>query len=103
MIVWVEGHDDAASTVWGCAHCHHGAWCPTPADALAEALDHARGHGITTVTLAPRRHGPRPQATRDEKITHLRAQGRTIREIAALVQLSTAGVIKALRRTQETP
>jgi DNA invertase Pin-like site-specific DNA recombinase len=100
VTVWVEGVDDHGSAVWGCEHCRHGGWCPDRVDALAEAERHARAHGIPTVAVVDRRHGPKPVASRDERIRTMLKQGLTVRAIAAAVGLSTAGVIKARRRIE---
>ncbi|WP_295824176.1 hypothetical protein [uncultured Microbacterium sp.] len=100
MTVWVEGVDDKGSSVWGCDHCRHGGWCPDRVDALAEAERHAKAHGIPSVTIVERRHGPRPVATRDDIIRRMLAEKQTVRVIAAAVGLSTAGVIKARRRIE---
>lgn len=100
MNVWVEGVDDTGSAVWGCQRCREGGWGSDRVVALSEAERHARGHGETQVTVVERRHGPRPVATRDDRIRLMLAQGLTVRAVAAAVGLSTAGVIKARRRME---
>lgn len=101
MSVWRENPRDGGSAVWGCTTCHHGAWCPSPLDALTEANRHARRHGTSEpVTVRDRAYGPPPQEHRDARILRLRAAGRSIRQIAAEVGISTAGVTKSLTRSK---
>lgn len=97
MSVWVENPQDGGSAVWGCSTCDRGAWCSDHTTARIEARLHAQEHR-TTVNVVGHRHGPAPDTVRDQHIQELRAQGATIRLIAAAVGLSTTGVIKALRR-----
>lgn len=101
MSVWVENPPDDGSAVWGCEECSLGAWCSDHTSARLEARMHATGHGSKVVHILDRQHGPTANSKRDAKIHRLRADGLTIRAIAAKVGLSTAGVIKALRRQKE--
>lgn len=102
MTVWVEKPHDTGSAVWGCSTCERGAWCSDHTRATIEARIHARTHGETTIATIRAHRGPTPNQRRDKRIQQLRTAGRTIRDIAATVGLSNAGVIKALRRTKET-
>lgn len=101
MTVWVEQPSDGGSAVWFCESCFHGAWCPDHESARAEAAWHAEGH-LLTITILRAHHGPVANAARDNKIHRLRAQGASIRAIALAVGISTAGVLKALKRPRET-
>ncbi|WP_314473856.1 hypothetical protein [uncultured Microbacterium sp.] len=82
--------------------CDDGGWCIDHANALTEARRHARSHGekgIDIVDAVPTPRGPRPDAARDRRIREMRADGATIRTIAAAFGISIAGVTKSLRRT----
>ncbi|WP_315551273.1 hypothetical protein [Microbacterium aurum] len=98
MTVWAEKPHDTGSAVWGCNTCERGAWCSDHTTALLEARTHARTHNERTVTIIRAHHGPTANKTRDKTIRKLHTAGHTIRQIAATVGLSNAGVIKALRR-----
>lgn len=63
---------------------------------------HAHGHGVTHVGVVGQQRGPARDTAREKRIVKLRAGGASIRVIAASVGLSTAGVLKVLRR-QEQP
>lgn len=101
MTVWAEQPHDTGSAVWGCTTCEHGAWCSDHTTALIEARLHARTHR-EQVSIIRAHHGPTADEHRDTRIRRLRAKGNTIRQIAAAVDLSTAGVIKSLARTRTT-
>lgn len=101
MTVWAEKPHDTGSAVWGCNTCEHGAWCSDHTTALIEARTHAHTHNETNVAIIRAHHGPTPNERRDNRIRHLRAKGHTIRQIAATVGISNAGVIKSLARTKE--
>lgn len=102
MTVWAEKPHDTGSAVWGCNTCERGAWCSDHTTALLEARLHAHTHNERTVAIIRAHHGPTADEHRDTRIRRLRAKGNTIRQIAAAVDLSTAGVIKSLARTRTT-
>lgn len=99
MTVWAESPHDTGSAVWGCSTCERGAWCSDHTTALLEARTHARAHHETNVAIIRAHHGPTANEKRDARIRKLRTAGRTIRQIADTVGISTAGVLKSLRRT----
>ncbi|WP_454137248.1 hypothetical protein [Microbacterium paulum] len=100
MTVWAEQPHDNGSAVWGCTTCEHGAWCSDHTTARLEARLHARAHN-EHVNILRAHHGPTADEHRDTRIRRLRAKGNTIRQIAATVGISNAGVIKSLARTKE--
>lgn len=97
-MIYVEKPTDHGSAVWGCSTCARGSWCSDHTTALIEARLHA-AHCDDTIHIlyTP---GPKPNDKRDRRIRRLRRQGLTVRAIAAAVNLSTAGVIKSLKRTE---
>lgn len=101
MTVWAEKPHDTGSAVWGCSTCDKGAWCSDHTTALIEARLHARTHGEPNVAIIRAHRGPNPDTNRDTRIRALRTAGRTVREIAAAVGISNAGVIKSLARTRD--
>ena len=101
MTVWAEQTPDNGSAVWGCTTCNRGAWCWDHTTAQLEARTHARSHGEHNINIIRSHHGPTANKTRDKTIRKLHTAGHTIRQIAATVGISNAGVIKSLARTKE--
>ncbi|CAI9386075.1 hypothetical protein [Microbacterium sp. T2.11-28] len=97
-MIYVENPGDGGSAIWACSTCDRGAWCSDHSAALLEARLH--GVGCTDTIHVLYTPGPKPNDKRDRRIRRLRAQGLTVRAIAATVNLSTAGVIKSLKRTE---
>lgn len=99
MTVWAEQPRDGGSAVWGCDQCSRGGWCSDHTSAFIEARLHADEHD-EAVIIPGRGRGPEPDHDRDARIRCLRDRKHTIRQIAALVGISVAGVAKSLDRTR---